>query len=68
MTALLQLQLTEDPTEELMQDWIEAEFDAIAAYDLWVQEGNADSYAVYRAFADQADAAQDALAAASRLR
>jgi hypothetical protein len=63
MTPLLEL--TDDYTEELRQDWIEAELDAIAAYDVWVQNGDRDSYVVYRAYADQADAAQDALAAAS---
>ena len=61
-------QLTVDPAEDLMLDWMEAEFDAVVAYDCWAQKGDRDSYAVYLAYADQADAAQDALAAASSRR
>jgi hypothetical protein len=49
--------------DPLTASWLDAEADAIAAYDQWALDGDAESYAVYRAYADQADAAQDALAA-----
>ena len=50
--------------DPLTASWLDAEADARDAYEMWVNEGDAESYAVYRAYADQADAAQDALAAA----
>ena len=43
--------------------WTEAEADARAAYDAWRLNRERDSYVAYRACADRADAAQDALAA-----
>jgi hypothetical protein len=49
--------------DPLMASWLDAEADAAAAYEIWVAERDSESYAVYRAYADQADAAQDALAA-----
>jgi hypothetical protein len=54
-----------DQTDLLMQDWIEAELTAVAAYRRWARDHDAASYAVYRACADQADAAQDVLAMAA---
>jgi hypothetical protein len=54
--------------DPLMASWLDAEADATAAYELWQAEGDAESYAIYRAYADQADAAQDALAAADGVR
>jgi hypothetical protein len=42
-------------------DWRLAERDAADAYAYWRRSKDADSYAVYRACADRADAAQDAL-------
>jgi hypothetical protein len=51
--------------DPLTASWLDAEDDAIAAYDAWSRDRDQESYAVYRAYADQADAAQDALAAAS---
>jgi hypothetical protein len=54
----------EDP---LRCAWAAAEADAALAYDAWLQrhDGRAYAFAVYRAAADRAAAAQDALAAAS---
>jgi hypothetical protein len=42
--------------------WIDAEADARAAYEAWRLDRERDSYVAYRACADRADAAQDALA------
>lgn len=42
--------------------WIEAREDAREAYRTWRARRTADSYAVYRAAQDRADAAQDTLA------
>jgi acyl-CoA reductase-like NAD-dependent aldehyde dehydrogenase len=50
----------EDP---LVLAWRSAAGRAREAYAAWRSRGGADAYAVYRALADQADAAQDALAA-----
>jgi hypothetical protein len=50
---------TEDP---LLAGWAEAEADARAAYEAWRLDRERDSYVAYRACADRADAAQDALA------
>jgi hypothetical protein len=49
--------------DPLMASWLDAESDAVAAYESWRCERDPESYAVYRAYADQADAAQHALAA-----
>jgi hypothetical protein len=46
--------------------WAAAEADAALAYDAWQQTGDGRAFTVYRAAADRADAAQDALAAADR--
>jgi hypothetical protein len=42
--------------------WRAAAAEANLAYEAWRESRDAGSYAVYRAFADRADAAQDALA------
>jgi hypothetical protein len=47
---------------ELLACWFRAEAEARTAYDEWARSRDADSYAAYRASADRADAAQDALA------
>jgi hypothetical protein len=52
--------------ERLETTWHEATRAARSAWEHWKREPSADAYAVYRAFADQADAAQDALAARAR--
>jgi hypothetical protein len=57
--------LSHEHPDLLAASWLDAESDAIAAYDQWSVDADAESYAVYLAYADQADAAQDALAAAS---
>ena len=44
--------------------WAAAEADAALAYDAWQQASDRGAFTVYRAAADRADAAQDALAAA----
>ena len=44
--------------------WAAAEADAALAYDAWQQMGDGRAFAIYRAAADRAAAAQDALAAA----
>ena len=56
--------LDEDP---LRCAWAAAEADAALAYDAWQErrDGRGFAFAVYRADADRAAAAQDALAAAS---
>jgi hypothetical protein len=53
--------LGEDP---LRCAWAAAEADATLAYDAWLQIRDGCAFAVYRAAADRAGAAQDALAAA----
>lgn len=42
--------------------WDEAQLEAECAYEAWHVTGTHESYAVYRAAQDRADAAQDALA------
>ena len=42
--------------------WSDARDDALLAYALWRSAPTAESYAVYRAAQDRADAAQDTLA------
>jgi hypothetical protein len=54
------------PQHPLMGSWREAEMDARDAYEHWRRSRDPDSYAVYRACADRADAAQDALASTSK--
>jgi hypothetical protein len=44
--------------------WAAAEADAALAYQAWQQASDGRAFTVYRAAADRADAAQDALAAA----
>jgi hypothetical protein len=51
--------LDDDP---LRAGWRAAQARAEAAYADWRRRRDAESFLVYRAFADQADAAQDALA------
>jgi hypothetical protein len=55
-------------SEGLRATWVEAARIARWSYDSWTATGSGDAYAVYRAAADQAEAAQDALAAARPLR
>ena len=57
------LDLGRDPRRE---SWIAAAGQAREAYDYWRGKRDAESYAVYRACADRADAAQDGLSAQSR--
>jgi hypothetical protein len=56
--------LGEDP---LRCAWAAAEADAALAYDAWQERRDRPAFVVYRAAADRASAAQDALAAASPL-
>jgi hypothetical protein len=56
--------LSHEHPDPLTASWLDAESDAIAAYEQWSHDGGAEPYAVYLAYADQADAAQDALSAA----
>jgi hypothetical protein len=53
------------PAEELLFCWREAEDEAARAYQLWRGRTGAEAFAVYRAAADRAEAAQATLAAAS---
>ena len=67
MTSLRLLDaLTVFEPDRLETTWHEATLDARSAWDHWKRERSAQAYAVYRAFADQADSAQDALAARAR--
>jgi hypothetical protein len=50
------------PTDALLTTWRAAAADAREAYADWHRRRDRESFAVYRAFADRADAAQDALA------
>jgi hypothetical protein len=50
--------------DPLRAAWRSAADDALEAYESWLLSRGADDFAVYRAYADRADAAQDALAAA----
>ncbi len=45
--------------------WSAARAEANLAYDAWRSRGDRETYSVYRAAEDRADAAEDALAAAS---
>jgi hypothetical protein len=53
------------PVEELLLCWRDAEDEAACAYRLWRGRPGAEAFAVYRAAADRADAAQAKLADAS---
>jgi acyl-CoA reductase-like NAD-dependent aldehyde dehydrogenase len=53
------------PAEELLFCWREAEDEAARAFQLWRGRPGAEAFAVYRAAADRAEAAQATLAAAS---
>ena len=50
----------------LLARWAIATAEANDAYENWQGERNLEAYALYRAAADRADAAQDALASHSR--
>jgi hypothetical protein len=52
--------------DELFVIWSAARADANLAYDAWCGSPGADSYAVYRAAEDRADAAETALHRAAR--
>ena len=64
LTSAFATTLDEDP---LRSAWAAAEADAALAYDAWQErrDGRGFAFAVYRAAADRAAAAQDALAASS---
>jgi len=49
-------------TEEVFVLWSAARAEANLAYDAWCESPGADSYAVYRAAEDRADAAEAELA------
>ena len=46
----------------LRMAWAEALLEADCAYEVWGRVGGLEAYVIYRAAADRADAAQDALA------
>ncbi len=48
--------------DQLYALWTVARAEANLAYDVWADFPGADTYAIYRAAEDRADAAQDALA------
>jgi hypothetical protein len=52
--------------DELFVIWSAARADANLAYDAWCASPGGDSYAVYRAAEDRADAAETALRCAAR--
>jgi hypothetical protein len=52
--------------DELFVIWSAARADANLAYDAWCADPGANSYAVYRAAEDRADAAETALQHAAR--
>lgn len=51
-----------DGSDELLTVWSAAETEASDAYELWRRQHTSESYSIYRAAADRADAAQDILA------
>lgn len=53
--------------DELFVVWAAARAEANMAYDAWCHTRTRDSYAVYRALEDQADAAESDLAALTSL-
>ena len=62
-------QLTQaELTDELYAVWDGARTEANDAYSAWRDDPSRESFAVYRAAADRADAAEDALAYASMRR
>jgi hypothetical protein len=63
LETLEDYKLSHRQRDPLIDDWRDAAADAAAAYEKWEVARDSASYAVYRAYADQADAAQDALAA-----
>jgi hypothetical protein len=52
--------------DPLRRAWAAAQAEAIRAYEDWRERRTAEAFVVYRAAAARADAAQDALAAASQ--
>jgi hypothetical protein len=54
-----------EPDEELLMCWRDAEDEAASAYRRWRERPGAEAFAVYRAAADRAEAAQAALAGPS---
>ena len=58
----------DDHADPLVLAWRSAARRAGHALDDWRRHGGAEAYAAYRALADQADAAQDALWAGAALR
>jgi hypothetical protein len=58
--GVLVIEGTGDP---LLRAWRGAEDEAVRAYETWRASRRAEDFAVYRACAARADAAQDALAA-----
>lgn len=55
----------DDALGDLHAVWVDARHVAHQAYEYWRAHPGAEAYAVYRAAADRADAAEDALAHAS---
>ena len=53
------------PVDELLFCWRDAAEEAACAFQLWRERPGAAAYAVYRAAADRADAAQAALSLSS---
>jgi hypothetical protein len=67
MTALAALVALDETADLLLADWRAAASEAEAAYAEWCRQRDRASYAAYRACADRADAAQDALSARGRV-
>jgi acyl-CoA reductase-like NAD-dependent aldehyde dehydrogenase len=59
--------LAPECSDALRASWQEAAEEARLAYAHWRSTKTLETYALYRAAADRADAAQDALAASQRL-
>jgi hypothetical protein len=59
--------LAPDSADTMLSCWQEAADEAREAYAHWRRSKDLEAYALYRAAADRADAAQDALAASRRL-
>lgn len=53
------------PVDELLFVWRDAEDEASCAYEIWRERPGVESYAVYLAATDRAEAAQQALAASA---
>ena len=49
-------------SDQVFAVWAVARAEANLAYDVWAESPSAETYAIYRAAEDRADAAQDALA------